>query len=85
MCVDISIFKSTKATIPEILKDGENGYLVSKGDHQKLAEQILSLARNRDLRKKMAAANRRRYLDFYSPEKFADRMVAAFERMEQLT
>jgi len=49
---------------PEIVAEGENGFLVSSQDSEKLAERILFLFENRELRERMGRNNRekaRRY------------------------
>jgi glycosyltransferase involved in cell wall biosynthesis len=44
--------------IPELVKDGETGFLVSPGDSSRIAEKILQLLGERDLRDRMGAAGR---------------------------
>jgi len=38
--------------IPELVKNGEKGFLVQPGDHTRLAERILELSHNKKLDKK---------------------------------
>jgi glycosyltransferase involved in cell wall biosynthesis len=44
--------------IPELVEDGETGFLVSPGDSNSIAEKILRLLQDRDLRNRMGAAGR---------------------------
>jgi len=44
--------------MPEIVADGENGFLVPPQDSEKLAEKILLLLNNSELSEKMARNNR---------------------------
>ncbi len=42
----------------QVIKDGENGFIVPMNDKEKLAERILFLLKNDDARRKMGEANR---------------------------
>ena len=42
--------------IPELVKDGETGFVVERGDAKAIAESILTLAADRELRKQMGSA-----------------------------
>ncbi|MBI2079178.1 glycosyltransferase family 4 protein [Candidatus Micrarchaeota archaeon] len=53
------IIGSNVGGIPLQLKDGINGYLFDKADHNQLAEKILLLAQNSELRKKMGTEGAR--------------------------
>ena len=40
--------------LPELVHDGENGYLFSDGDHQMLAEKIIAILSNQSMRMQMS-------------------------------
>lgn len=84
MAEALPVIASREGTIPEIIKDGENGFLVPKGDDQQLAQRILQLAADPRLRADMGAANRQRYLQCYSPRVYGQNMIKAFEGIQQL-
>ncbi len=46
--------------IPELVQDGETGFLVTKGDTAQVADRILALFADQALRKRMGIAGRRR-------------------------
>lgn len=46
--------------IPELVSTGKSGYLVGRGDSEKIAESILSLACNSELRNQMGQVGKRR-------------------------
>ena len=53
--------------VPEVLEDGENGWLVSPGDSETIAERVLMLLRSNEMRQRMGTAARRtieRHFDF---------------------
>jgi glycosyltransferase involved in cell wall biosynthesis len=65
----------------EILADGVNGLLVSEHDPKDLTEKILQLADDPGLRGRMAQANRDRFENLYTHEKYGRRMVQVFEKL----
>ena len=85
MAEGLPIIASVEGTIPEIINNEENGFLVNKGDDGQLAQRILQLANDRQLRKSMGEANRRRYLEVYSPKEYGRKMIEAFDGINQLS
>ena len=60
---------------PELVRDGENGFLVSVGDVNKIAEKIELLLREHDVRNRMREANIQRVTSEFALSK----MVANHE------
>ncbi len=58
MCVGKPSVGSNVGGIPEVVKDGYNGYLVPAGDSSKLAEGILKLVHDPELRRTMGDRGR---------------------------
>jgi len=85
MAEGLPIVASIEGTIPEIIKDQENGFLINKGDSQQLAQRILQLANDRQLRETIGKANRQRYLEAYSPNKYGRKMIEVFEEIDRLS
>ena len=52
--VHTPVIGSDTGGIANIITDGDNGLLFKKGDHRDLAEKIIYLLKNRDIRDKMA-------------------------------
>jgi glycosyltransferase involved in cell wall biosynthesis len=44
--------------IPELIDDGQTGFLVDRGDHQAMADKILALLADANLRRSMGCAGR---------------------------
>ncbi len=84
MAERLPIVASREGCIPEIIEGGKNGFLIPKGDHEDLARKIILLANDANLRRNMGEENRRRYLDFYTPVKYGERMIAVFKQIENL-
>jgi len=85
MAEKLPIIASVEGTIPEIIKDGENGFLVQKGDDEQLAQTIHELASDQLLRMKIGEANRQKYLNTYSPRVYGQKMIETFEAISRLS
>jgi glycosyltransferase involved in cell wall biosynthesis len=70
MASGIPIVGSDLGGIPDIVKDGENGLLAKPGDQQSLANVLLRLLKDDDLRQKMGNNGRKKVED-YSWDKIA--------------
>jgi glycosyltransferase involved in cell wall biosynthesis len=60
--------------LPDIVVDGETGFLVPPKDAKSIAERLERLISDQDLRRKMGAAGRRRYEENFTVEKFRNSM-----------
>jgi glycosyltransferase involved in cell wall biosynthesis len=62
------------AAIPEMLEDGESGFLVTPGDAQTLAARVAELLTDEEVRGRMGHNARRRYEALFTDEIFAERL-----------
>jgi glycosyltransferase involved in cell wall biosynthesis len=65
------VVATTAGGIPEVVVDGETGFLVAPRDHEAMADAIVRLLKDEGLRKRMGRAARARAESLFS----ADRMV----------
>ncbi len=63
--------------MPDVVRDGEDGFLVDAGATDDLAERLARLARDPELRTRMGEAGRSRVLPRYA----VDRLVADVDRL----
>jgi len=68
---------------PDIVSDGNTGYLIEYGDQEKLAELTITLLGDSRLRKQMGEAGRRRVEDDFSLELFEQRLSALLSQALQ--
>ena len=66
--------------LPEVVRDGETGYLVPPGDAAALAERLGALLGDEALRKRIGAAGRAWTLEMFTWEKVAERVLECYER-----
>lgn len=64
--------------IPELVEDGKSGFLVNRGDVRALADRILELAADRELREQMGRAGRRAAEAKFDLERNVARVVEAY-------
>jgi len=77
MASGLPIVATKVGGIPEIVKDGENGFLVEPGDSKQIAEKILYLLSNDDIRKSISIANREKAKN-YSWDSVVDKLIAVY-------
>jgi glycosyltransferase involved in cell wall biosynthesis len=65
--------------VPELVLDGETGYLVERGNVGALAQRILLLARNHDLRVRLGRAARKRAEELFDVRKNVDALIDLYE------
>jgi glycosyltransferase involved in cell wall biosynthesis len=58
--------------VPDVVRDGEDGFLVDPGDVEGLAERLQRLAEDDGLRRRMGAAGRDRVVARYTVERLID-------------
>jgi glycosyltransferase involved in cell wall biosynthesis len=75
MAAGLPVVATRRGAIAETVTDGENGFLVDEPVPAELAERVLRLLRDEDLRLRMGAAARRRHLERFTQE-VADRQLA---------
>jgi len=70
--------------LPQVVRDGENGFLVEERDPAALAEAILRLSSDPQLRRTMGAAGRERILESLTWERVAERFCDVLERARRI-
>jgi glycosyltransferase involved in cell wall biosynthesis len=67
--------------IPELVVDGETGILVERGNFSALAEAILRLLSDEELRKSMGKAARKRAIELFSWQKISKDLMVQYEKL----
>jgi glycosyltransferase involved in cell wall biosynthesis len=67
--------------VPDVVRDGEDGFLVELGDLDALAARLAELAADPELRARMGAAGRARVLPRYAVERLIDDVDGLYRRL----
>ena len=67
--------------IPEVVVDGETGLLVPPRDHEAMADAIVRLMKEPDLRARMAAAGLARVRKHFSAERMVEQTLRVYRRV----
>lgn len=73
----LPVITTHQGSLPEMVRHGENGYLIDPDNVSELAEKLLTLLANEPLRLSMGRKGREIYESAYTYEKYADRLDAA--------
>jgi glycosyltransferase involved in cell wall biosynthesis len=68
MAVGSPVIATPVGAIPEIIEDGQNGFLIQPGDHTALAERIVNLLDDPELREKMSKENSKTIINRFLPD-----------------
>jgi L-malate glycosyltransferase len=67
--------------IPEVVVDGETGFLVPPRDHRAMADAIVKLLEDADLRRQMGAAGRARVCEHFTAEVMVRKTVEVYDAL----
>ncbi len=76
MSVGLPVVATRVEGVDEVVFDGEHGLLVDVGDINALAQAILQLLRDPEIRRKMGSASQARLRELYSIDHMAERYLA---------
>jgi len=78
MACGLPIISTRVGAIPEVITDGVEGFLIEPGDVEALADRMLRLEADAELRQRMGRAGRRRVEQSYSPDRTVERIVCVY-------
>ena len=81
LAAGVPVVATAVGGVPEVIQDGEQGYLVSSGDDQALAVAIGRLVADATLRRRLGEAGRQRISDRYSCRLQAVKYQQLFDRL----
>jgi len=76
----LPVIATIEGAIPEIVEEGETGFLVPKRDHEALAHRLACLLGDPSRRAQMGERGRARYLERYTLVQFEQNLSAALAR-----
>ncbi len=75
------IVATTAGGIPEVVVDGDTGFLVPPRDHEAMADAIITLLKDEGLRKRMGDAGRARAQSLFSGERMVQETLRVYQRV----
>ncbi|HEY8205274.1 MAG TPA: N-acetyl-alpha-D-glucosaminyl L-malate synthase BshA [Pyrinomonadaceae bacterium] len=81
MAVQVPVIASRVGGLPEVVDDGENGFLSSVGDVDKMAEDAARLLMDAKLRKEFGRRARASAIERYSTHKIIPKYIEFYERI----
>jgi glycosyltransferase involved in cell wall biosynthesis len=81
MAVQVPVIASRVGGLPEVIDDGETGYLSAVGDVDKMADDAARLLMDPKLRKEMAKRARASAIERYSTHKIIPQYIEFYERI----
>lgn len=81
MAAELPIISTPQGTIPEVVVDGETGFIVESGSADAVAEKILLLIRDEQLRRRMGKKGKERLMVLYTEERNINNLVNVFREV----
>ena len=81
MAAGLPIVTTDEGAIPDIVRDGENGYVCPIHDPESVADALRKLLSDSELRKKMGECGRQRYQEEFTAEAFESRFIGILEKV----
>ncbi len=78
MAAGLPIISTNVGGIPELVNDGENGYLLNPGDVEGLSEKLARLVLDGQLCQQMGLRSREYALEKYSNTEYTDRLIRLY-------
>ena len=81
MATGVPVVATRGGGIPELIIDGETGLLVERGDAKALADAIIRLLSDEELRKSMGKAARKRAIELFSWERIVENLLNQYKKI----
>jgi N-acetyl-alpha-D-glucosaminyl L-malate synthase BshA len=81
MACGVPVVGSRIGGLPEVIVDGETGFLCSPHDVGCMRELVLALLNDENRRRDVGAAARKRAVEKFSRERVVDEYIAAYQRL----
>jgi N-acetyl-alpha-D-glucosaminyl L-malate synthase BshA len=81
MACELPVIASRVGGLPEVVDDGETGFLSPVGDIEKMADDVIRLVSDRKFRRQMGRAARASAIERYSTHKIIPQYIEFYERI----
>lgn len=80
----LAVIFTKKGGIPEIVLEGETGFLLPFGNANELTFAMTNLINNPVTRQKMGEAGKKRFEDFFTLKKFEEKLIGIFKEVNHI-
>ena len=80
---EVPVIATRIGGVPEVVSEGETGYLSDVGDVEKMSDDTLRLVRDEDLRRAFGEKGRELALERYSSDKIIPQYISFYEKVVQ--
>jgi len=81
MAAGLPIITTDQGCIKEMVQDGVNGFIIEKKNSSQIAQKVIQLLENAEMRKKMGKASRERFLKSYTKDHFIQGLIMVFDEV----
>jgi len=81
MACEVPVIGTNGGGLPEVVIEGENGYLCNVGDYCEMAEKAVALLGNDDLYKKMSKKSRERAIEVFNQNKIVKQYMNLYNEV----
>lgn len=81
MSCEVPVVATNVGGLPEVILEGETGFLAELGDVDKMADYAVEIIRNPDLGKKMGQAGRKRAVEVFGQDKIVPLYESYYKRI----
>ena len=80
MAAGLPVVTTDEGAIPDIVRDGGNGFICPVHDPQSVADAIRKLLMDSNLRKEMGECGHRRFLEAFTADAFESRLIGILKQ-----
>ncbi|HEX8639054.1 MAG TPA: glycosyltransferase, partial [Pyrinomonadaceae bacterium] len=80
---EVPVVASRVGGIPEVINDGETGFMSDTGDTEKMSDDVLTLLNDEEMRLSFGSRGRELAISRYSSEKIIPQYIAFYEKVLQ--
>jgi L-malate glycosyltransferase len=78
---EVAVVATRVGGIPEVVNDGESGFLSNIGDVEKMSDDVVKLLKNNDLRMSFGKRGRELAVERYNTDKIIPQYIAYYEKI----
>ncbi len=78
-CYKVPVVSTNVGVLPEVINNGENGFICNVADAKCLAKNLVTLLNDKQLQEKFKTRSYKKFIDFFTTNMFADKTLAVYK------